>query len=72
VTFDVYTGESQVGKEWQDKALARLDEMGLISDADGAKIIDLEKWKLAKAVVRKKGKNLSTITLETKCSLRRN
>jgi arginyl-tRNA synthetase len=59
VKFDVYTGESMVGKEWQDKALARLDELGLISDVDGAKLVDLEKWKLGKAVLRKKG----TITL---------
>ncbi|EIN08244.1 arginyl-tRNA synthetase [Punctularia strigosozonata HHB-11173 SS5] len=54
VAFDVYTGESEVSKGSQDKALARLEEMGLISDVDGAKLIDLEKWKLAKAVVRKK------------------
>ena len=55
VHFDVYTGESKVGKKWQDFALERLDEMGLISDADGAKLVDLEKWKLGKAVLRKKG-----------------
>ncbi|KZS96430.1 arginyl-tRNA synthetase [Sistotremastrum niveocremeum HHB9708] len=54
VRFDVYTGESQVGKESQAQALARLEEMGLISDVEGAKLIDLEKWKLQKAVVRKK------------------
>ncbi|PBK72242.1 arginyl-tRNA synthetase [Armillaria solidipes] len=54
VKFDVYTGESMVGKEWQDKAQARLEDMGLITDADGAKIVDLEKWKLGKAVLRKK------------------
>ncbi|KAF8059913.1 hypothetical protein FPV67DRAFT_349524 [Lyophyllum atratum] len=54
VEFDVYNGESMVGKEWQDKALARLDEMGLISDAEGAKIVDLAKWKLGSAVLRKK------------------
>ncbi|KAG6890769.1 hypothetical protein C0992_012742 [Termitomyces sp. T32_za158] len=54
VHFDVYNGESMVGKEWQDKALERLNEMGLISDADGAKIVDLTKWKLQSAVVRKK------------------
>lgn len=54
VSFDEYTGESKVGKEWQDKALQRLDEMGLISDVDGAKLVDLEKWKLGKAVLRKK------------------
>ncbi|KAF8626485.1 hypothetical protein AX17_006541 [Amanita inopinata Kibby_2008] len=54
VKFDVYTGESQVGKEWMDKAVERLNEMGLISDVDGAKLVDLEKWKMGKAVLRKK------------------
>lgn len=54
VGFDVYTGESEVGKEWQDKALERLDGLGLISDVDGAKLVDLDKWKLGKAVLRKK------------------
>ncbi|KZT24804.1 arginyl-tRNA synthetase [Neolentinus lepideus HHB14362 ss-1] len=54
VHFDVYTGESAVGREWQDKALERLDQMGLISDVEGAKLVDLEKWKLQKAVLRKK------------------
>src|ERR1700679_202028 len=74
VKFDVYLGESMVGKEWQDKALEKLEEMGLISDAKGkqlelvskvddeteltsdskgAKLVDLEKWKLGKAVLRK-------------------
>jgi arginyl-tRNA synthetase len=55
VHFDVYTGESKVGKKWQDYALERLSEMGLISDVEGAKLVDLEKWKLGKAVLRKKG-----------------
>ena len=39
-----------------DKALEKLEEMGLIEDSDGAKLINLEKWKLGKAVVRKRGK----------------
>ncbi|KAH9952618.1 hypothetical protein BC827DRAFT_1253613 [Russula dissimulans] len=55
VHFDVYTGESKVGKKWQDYALERLNEMGLINDVEGAKLIDLEKWKLGKAVLREKG-----------------
>lgn len=56
VAFDVYTGESEVGKEWQDKALDRLNEMGLIVTAEnGAKVVDLKKYKLDAAVVRKKG-----------------
>ncbi|EGO04081.1 hypothetical protein SERLA73DRAFT_102424 [Serpula lacrymans var. lacrymans S7.3] len=53
VAFDVYTGESDVGKDWQDKALQRLDEMGLISDEKGAKLVNLEKWKLGRAILRK-------------------
>ncbi|KAJ7716809.1 hypothetical protein DFH07DRAFT_861833 [Mycena maculata] len=54
IEFDVYTGESMVGKEWQDKALTRLEEMGLIEDVDGAKIVNLEQWKMGKAVLRKR------------------
>ncbi|KAJ7895857.1 hypothetical protein B0H13DRAFT_2252431 [Mycena leptocephala] len=54
IQFDVYTGESMVGKEWQDKALVRLEEMGLIEDVDGAKIVNLEQWKMGKAVLRKR------------------
>ena len=33
--------------------------MGLISDAEGAKLVDLEKWKLGKAVLRKKGASVT-------------
>ncbi|KAG6372964.1 hypothetical protein JVT61DRAFT_7010 [Boletus reticuloceps] len=55
VSFDRYTGESEVGKEWMDTAVERLDQLGLISDANGAKLVDLEKWKPGKAVLRKAG-----------------
>ena len=54
VKFDVYNGESMVPKEKIDYAVKRLEEMGLVSDKEGAKIIDLEKYKLGSAVVRKK------------------
>ncbi|TFK96258.1 hypothetical protein BDV98DRAFT_516134 [Pterulicium gracile] len=54
VKFDVYNGESMVPKEKIDYAINRLEEMGLVSDKEGAKIIDLEKYKLGSAVVRKK------------------
>lgn len=59
VKFDVYNGESMVPKEKIDYAINRLEEMGLVSDKEGAKIIDLEKYKLGSAVVRKKGACLS-------------
>ncbi|KAJ3799337.1 hypothetical protein GGU11DRAFT_513451 [Lentinula aff. detonsa] len=54
VHFDVYTGESKVGQKSIDDAIKRLDEMGLIDDHEGAKLVNLEKYKLGKAVVRKK------------------
>lgn len=55
VHFDVYTGESEVGRESQASALERLEKMNLVSDHEGAKLVDLEQYKLGKAVVRKKG-----------------
>ena len=55
VHFDVYTGESEVRPEYQALAFQKLEEKGLISDNDGAKLVDLEKYKLGKAVVRKRG-----------------
>lgn len=38
-----------------NESLTRLEEMGLITDNEGAKVVDLEQYKLGKAVVRKKG-----------------
>jgi len=63
ISFDRYTGESEVGKEWQDKALEELDKLGLISDVKGAKLVDLEKWKMGKAVLRKAG-DVTSILIE--------
>ena len=39
--------------------LERLDELGLIEDHDGAKLVNLEKYKLGRAVLRKKGERSS-------------
>lgn len=56
VKFDIYTGESVVGKESMDQALKQLEAIpGLVLDVDGAKILDLEEHKLGKTVLRKKG-----------------
>ncbi len=55
VTFDEYIGESLVGREWMDKAVERLTALNLIEDHDGAKLVNLEKWKMGRAVLLKKG-----------------
>lgn len=53
IEFDVYSGESQVG-EAMNEALEKLKSCNLLSDSEGAKILDLEKYKLGKTVVQKK------------------
>jgi arginyl-tRNA synthetase len=55
VKFDEYIGESSVLQKTMDKALDQLNEMGLIEESNGAKLINLEEYKLGKAVVRKRG-----------------
>lgn len=71
VFFTEYIGESTVGKEWQDKALERLDEMKLIDDHEGAKLVNLEKWKMGKAVLRKKGTSTSAWILPSSHPIKR-
>ncbi|KAL5641566.1 hypothetical protein ACGC1H_001890 [Rhizoctonia solani] len=53
IAFDVYSGESQVGANTLKASLDRLKEMGLVSESKGAQVIDLEKYKLGKAVIQK-------------------
>ncbi|KAF8587373.1 arginyl-tRNA synthetase [Ramaria rubella] len=54
VAFDVYWGESKVGKPWQDKCVIRGEELGVVETVDGAKLINLEQYKLGKAILRKR------------------
>ncbi|KAL1914901.1 uncharacterized protein VTP21DRAFT_7817 [Calcarisporiella thermophila] len=54
VCYDVYSGESQVPRETIERALGELEEKGLLKDSDGAKIVELEKYKLSNCVVKKK------------------
>ncbi|KAJ2960849.1 hypothetical protein NQZ79_g3825 [Umbelopsis isabellina] len=53
IQYDVYSGESQVG-EGMRRALDMLKEMNLLEESDGAKIIDLSKYKLGSTIVTKK------------------
>ncbi|KAJ2613932.1 arginyl-tRNA synthetase [Coemansia sp. RSA 1365] len=53
IHFDVYSGESQVG-DGIPRAMELLEEANLIEEGDGAKLIDLTKYKLEKAVLQKK------------------
>ncbi|KAB5594249.1 Arginyl-tRNA synthetase [Ceratobasidium theobromae] len=53
IAFDVYSGESQVGADTIREAVNKLTTMGLVSESKGAQVIDLEKFKLGKAVIQK-------------------
>jgi arginyl-tRNA synthetase len=55
VHFDEYLGESMVSHAKQLEAVTELEKIGLVSDSKGAKLVDLEKWKLGKAILLKKG-----------------
>lgn len=55
VHFDEYLGESMVSHAQQLEAVEQLEKIGLVSDSKGAKLVDLEKWKLGKAILLKKG-----------------
>ncbi|KAJ2863169.1 arginyl-tRNA synthetase, partial [Coemansia asiatica] len=52
IEFDVYSGESQVG-EGMHRAMKMLDEAGLLVEDKGAVLLDLEKYKLERVLVKK-------------------
>ena len=54
IHFDSYSGESQVSLASQEAAVAKLQEMKLVSEDKGALVVDLEKYKLAKTIVQKR------------------
>ncbi|GAA6042570.1 hypothetical protein JCM8097_003136 [Rhodosporidiobolus ruineniae] len=54
IYFDIYSGESQVSREAQTNALDALQKSGIVEESQGALIVDLEKYKLGKTIVRKK------------------
>ncbi|KAI8148641.1 hypothetical protein BJV82DRAFT_592806 [Fennellomyces sp. T-0311] len=70
ITFDVYSGESQVG-DGMDRAMKQLEESGLLQDSEGAKLIDLEKYKLGKTVVQKRDGTTLYLTRDIGAALER-
>ncbi len=54
ITYDVYSGESQVRPESIQHANDVLQEKGLLVEDKGALLINLEKYKLAKPLIKKR------------------
>lgn len=70
VHFDVYSGESQV-TEGMERALKMLQDAGLLVDDDGAQLIDLTKYKLGKAVIRKRNGTTLYLTRDIGAAIER-
>lgn len=63
IYFDIYSGESQVSNLSQKLAIDALQKIpGLTEESDGALIVDLEKYKLGKTILRKKDGTFVYIT----------
>lgn len=54
IKYDVYSGESQVRAESIQKANEILLEKGLLVEDKGAQLVNLEKYKLAKPLIKKR------------------
>ncbi|ORY29670.1 hypothetical protein BCR39DRAFT_531576 [Naematelia encephala] len=53
IKFDVYWGESQVAAESMERAIRIVQEKNLVVEDRGALLVDLERYKLEKAIIRK-------------------
>ncbi|KAL8284193.1 hypothetical protein RQP46_004942 [Phenoliferia psychrophenolica] len=53
IHFDIYSGESQVSHAGQTAAIEQLSTVGITEESKGALIVDLEKYKLGKTILRK-------------------
>ncbi|KAF9900555.1 hypothetical protein EC991_007178 [Linnemannia zychae] len=70
IAFDIYSGESQV-TDGMERALKLLHEKNLLTESDGALIIDLTKYKLGICVVQKKDGTTLYITRDIGAALER-
>ncbi|KAF9111870.1 hypothetical protein BGX27_004343 [Mortierella sp. AM989] len=70
IAFDVYSGESQV-TDGMERALKMLHEKKLLTESDGALIIDLTKYKLGICVVQKKDGTTLYITRDIGAAIER-
>ncbi|KAF9919399.1 hypothetical protein BX616_000010 [Lobosporangium transversale] len=70
IAFDVYSGESQV-TDGMNRALKMLHEKNLLTESDGALIIDLTKYKLGICVVQKKDGTTLYITRDIGAAIER-
>jgi len=55
VEFDVYGGESTVSQKAMQDAVEKMEKRGIVQEGkEGARLVNLEKWKLGSTVLQKK------------------
>ncbi|KAI8854537.1 hypothetical protein BC829DRAFT_424517 [Chytridium lagenaria] len=54
VSFDVYSGESKYSANQMRETVDKLNILGLLTPSDGAKIVDLNQYKLGAAIIEKR------------------
>jgi arginyl-tRNA synthetase len=71
IHFDVYSGESHVSPESQDRAVKQLIEQKIVTEDKGTLLIDLEKYKLGKTPIRKSDGTTLYITRDIGAAIER-
>lgn len=71
VTFDLYTGESEMRGADLSVVEKKLNEKHLLVEKNGAMVIDLNKWKLGDVVIRKKDGTTVYITRDIVSAINR-
>lgn len=70
IDFDSYAGESFYSDK-MDAVIDRLEEMGLLQDSEGAKIVDLEEYKMPPALIKKSDGSTLYITRDLAAAIYR-
>lgn len=70
ISFDSYAGESFYSDKMQ-RVLDELNEKGLLEESDGAQIVDLEEYKLGKALITKRDGSTLYITRDIAAAIYR-
>lgn len=70
IDFDSYAGESFYSDK-MDAVIDRLEEKGLLQDSEGAKIVDLEEYKMPPALIKKSDGSTLYITRDLAAAIYR-
>src|SRR5262249_54458595 len=70
IEFDIYSGESQVN-DGMMRALTKLEELGILKESEGARVIDLSEYKLGTTIIQKNDGTALYITRDIGAAIER-